>query len=158
MATRSVAETLDATWFAGDLPAAARERLAALGRLVEIPEGASVVREGTICDSLGVVGSGRMALRLALPGGQERTILTVEAGDVFGWSAVLPQPIATATGVAVLPTIVVLFDAGRLRAALATDRELAAAIYERLFASVVRRLSATRLQLLDLYRPGLEPW
>jgi CRP/FNR family cyclic AMP-dependent transcriptional regulator len=158
MATPSVAQVLDATWFASDLPAAARERLAALGRLAEVPEGGFGVREGTICQSLGVVGSGRIALRLALPGGQERTILTVEAGDVFGWSAVLPQPTATATGVAVLPSTVVLVDAGRLRAALATDCELAAAIYERLFASVVRRLSATRLQLLDLYRPGLEPW
>ena len=157
MATRDLATVLDATWFAADLTTEAIGRLAALGSLADFAEGTIVVREGEVCESLGVVVSGRIAPRLRLPGGQDRTILTVHPGDIFGWSAVLPQPIATSTGVAVMPTTAVLFDGNRLKLALVADCDLAAAIYGRLLVSVARRLTATRVQLLDLYRPGNEP-
>lgn len=146
------------TWFGANLPVSTRARVAILGRLVDIPEGSVVVREGMPCQALGVVISGRIALRLGLPGGEDPTILTVEAGDVFGWSAVLPPAISTSTGIAVVPSTAILFDGDALRTALAADCELAAAVYQRLLVSVVRRLTATRVQLLDLYRPAGEPW
>lgn len=149
---------LGETWFGGSLRAATLARLAALGEIVDIPEGSVVVREGTTCQAMGLVISGRIALRLALPGGQDRTILTVDIGDVFGWSAVLPPAIATSTGIAVAPSRAILFDGDGLRTALAIDCELAAAVYQRLLVSVARRLTATRVQLLDLYRPANEPW
>lgn len=158
MATQDVTTLLAETWFAGDLTPEARGRLAALGYMAEFPEGLTVIQEGAACRSLGVVISGRIALRLSLPGGDDRTILTVHPGDVFGWSSVLPQPVATSTAVAVQPTAAVMFDGGQLKAALASDRDLAAAIYGRLLVSVARRLMATRVQLLDLYRPGNQPW
>ena len=158
METEDLAAVLDATWFAADLAPQARGRLAALGRLEEVADGAIVVQEGTLCESLGVVVSGRIALRLSLPGGEDRTIITVHPGDIFGWSAILPQRIATASAVAVMPTTAVMFDGAELKRALAGDADLAAAIYERLLVSVARRLTATRTQLLDLYRPGNEPW
>jgi CRP/FNR family transcriptional regulator, cyclic AMP receptor protein len=158
MNTGSVDEALAATWFTAGMSAAARTRLATLGSLADVEEGTAVVQEGTPCTSLGVVVSGRIALRLRLPGGDERTILTVDPGDVFGWSAVLPPAISTSTGIAVLPTRAVVFDGQRLSAALASDCELAGAMYGRLLASVARRLVATRLQLLDVYRGAGEPW
>jgi CRP/FNR family cyclic AMP-dependent transcriptional regulator len=149
---------LGESWFGADVRDDTRSRLAALGRMVDIPEGSIVVQEGTPCQAMGVVISGRIALRLRLPGGPDRTILTVDAGDVFGWSAVLPPAIATSTGVAVVPSRAILFDGAELRTALANDCELAAMVYQRLLVRVVRRLTATRVQLLDLYRPGSEPW
>jgi CRP-like cAMP-binding protein len=158
MTTHDVIEQLEGTWFAADLGPRPLEHLASLGRLEELPVGTIVVREGKPCDSLGVVISGRIALRLAVPGSPDRTILTVHEGDVFGWSAVLPRPIATSTGVAVAPTRAITFDGVALRAGLAEDRELAAVLFERLLISVSRRLTATRVQLLDLYRAGASPW
>ena len=158
MSIHDVAGMLQGTWFAADLGPRALEHLAALGTFEEIPAGTIVVREGLSCDSLGVVISGRIALRLAVPGSPDRTILTVHDGDVFGWSAVLPRPVATSTGVAVVPSTAITFDGPALRAGLAADCELAAALFERLLVSVSRRLIATRVQLLDLYRPGSSPW
>jgi CRP-like cAMP-binding protein len=158
MATREVLEQLQGTWFAADLGPRPLEHLANLGRLEELPVGTVVVREGLPCDALGVVISGRIALRLAVPGSPDRTILTVQEGDVFGWSAVLPRPIATSTGVAVVDSRAITFDGGALRAGLAEDCELAAALFERLLISVSRRLTATRVQLLDLYQAGVTPW
>jgi CRP/FNR family transcriptional regulator, cyclic AMP receptor protein len=158
MTAHDVMELLRGTAVAADLGPRALEHLASLGTLAQIPAGTVVIREGVHCDSLGVVISGRIALRLAVPGSPDRTILTVNDGDVFGWSAVLPRPVATATGVAVVPTTAVTFEGQALRAGLAADCELASALYERLLISVSRRLSATRVQLLDLYRAGASPW
>jgi CRP/FNR family transcriptional regulator, cyclic AMP receptor protein len=158
MGTIAPISLLADTWFAAHLPPGPQARLAAVGRLVDIPAGSVVVREGEPCETLGLVLSGRIALRLSLPGGQERTILTVEPGDVFGWSTILPPAIATSTGVAVAPTRAIVFDGDGLRTALAVDCELAAAIYQRVMISVARRLVATRIQLLDLYRSSPEPW
>ena len=87
--------------------------------------------------------SGRIALRLGLPGERDRTIQTVEAGDVFGWATLLPSAIATSTGITLAPSRAVLFEGSGLRSAIAIDSELATAIYHRLFACVARRLVPT---------------
>lgn len=157
MATQAVSALLDATVFSS-LEPSILARLGVLGRRIEIAKGSTPIREGVACDWLGVVVTGRLALRLRLPGGLDRTILSVEPGDVVGWSAALSPSLATSTAVAVVPTVAVVFDGDRLRPALAGDLALAAAVYERLLGAVARRLVATRLQLLDLYRPGTEPW
>jgi CRP/FNR family cyclic AMP-dependent transcriptional regulator len=149
---------LSRTWFAADMPPAVSRRLAAIGAIADVETGMPVVQEGTPCRSLGVVVSGRIALRLAVPGVGDRTILTIDEGDLFGWSALLPGSLATSTGIALVPTRVVLFERDRMLAALASDDELAAAVYRRVLIAVVRRLHATRLQLLDVYRAGNEPW
>jgi len=149
---------LSRTWFAADMPADVCARMAAIADVVDIPSGGIVVQEGLACRSLGVVLSGRIALRLTVPGLGDRTLVTVDEGDVFGWSALLPGSAATSTGVALVPTQVLEFEREALAAALAADCELAAAVYQRVLIAVARRLQATRLQLLDLYRAGDEPW
>jgi hypothetical protein len=53
---------------------------------------------------------------------------------------------------------VIQFDGVGLSVALATNCELAAVVYQRVLVAVARRLSATRVQLLDLYRSASEPW
>jgi CRP/FNR family transcriptional regulator, cyclic AMP receptor protein len=158
MGTQALSSLLGESWFGASLSADTCARLAALGRVVDLPEGVAVVQEGAPCQDMGLVVSGRIALRLSLPGELDRTILTLETGDVFGWSALLPPAIATSTGIAIVPSRAILFDGDRLRRAVAVDCELAAAIYQRLFASVARRLVATRVQMLDLYRSSPEPW
>lgn len=158
METSALTDLLGSTWFGADLSVETRARLAAVGHLVDLPDGAIVVREGSPCEEMGIVIHGRIALRMALAGGHDRTILTVEPGDVFGWSAVMAPGVATSSCVAVGRTRVVLFDGVDLRFALAIDRDLASVVYQRLLACVIRRLLATRIQLLDLYRPRTEPW
>jgi len=156
MEARSLTMLLGATWFGADLPPGARARLSVVGRVVDLPAGTTVIREGVACDAMGIVLSGRIALRLPLPGQPDRTILTVEPGDVFGWSAVLGLPLSTSTCVTTSSSTVILFERDRLRDALDADPELAAAVYRRLLGCVSRRLSATRMQLLDLYRAADE--
>ena len=156
--TPTPSELLSQAWFAADMPVDVCQRMAAIGEVKDYPSGTIVVQEGAPCLFLGVVLSGRIALRLALPGAGERTIITVDEGDVFGWSALLPASVATSTAVTLVPTRVLLFEREQLATTLAADCDLAAAVYPRVLLAVARRLEATQLQLLDLYHAAPEPW
>ena len=131
---------LSQTSFGGSLAPNTRTRHAALGRIVDLPKGHVVIHQGTPSQDLGLLVSGRIALRLGLPGEQDRTIQTLEVGDVFGWSTLLPSAIATSTGITLAPSRAILFEGSSLRTAIAIDYELATAIYQRLLACVARRL------------------
>jgi CRP-like cAMP-binding protein len=156
--TTALSALLGDTWFGAGLPVTARADLAVIGTVEDVPEGQILVREGHPCESMGVLVTGRIGIRLGLPGLEDRTVLTIEPGDIFGWSAVVPPSIATSTCIATTPSRVIMFDGVGLGAALATDCELAAVVYQRVLIAVARRLSATRVQLLDLYRSAAEPW
>ena len=156
--TATLCALLTQTWFAADMPEAICERLSAIGEVKEYPTGTAVVEEGAACRELGVILNGRIALRLTLPGVGEQTILTIDDGDPFGWSSLLPESVATSTGVTLVPTTALVFDREPLMRLLAEDPEIASAVYPRVLVAVTRRLQATRTQLLDLYRAGHEPW
>lgn len=153
------ADPLAGTWFGGRLPAAARERLGPHLQSRTYDAGEELLHEGEPTRQLAIVRSGRVALRLRIPERGPTTVLTVEPGDVIGWSAVVPPHRATSTVVALVPTEVLLIDGAALRDALEADPETAAAVYRSLLEALARRLTGTRLQLLDLFTvPEGEPW
>lgn len=154
----AVTSGLAETWFASELSDHARRGLAELGELRRYEAGEEVTREGDEATELGVVLAGRLALRMLVPERGMVTILTVEPGDIYGWSAIVPPHVATSSAVAAEATDAIAFDGARLRAALDRDPLLAAALYPRVLAALARRLTATRLQLLDLFASGAEPW
>jgi CRP-like cAMP-binding protein len=118
-----------------------------------------LTREGEPTEALGIVMVGRVGLRLRVPERGAVTILTVEPGDIVGWSALVPPHRASATAVAIVPSEVALFDGPALREALTTDSQLAAELYPAILSAVARRLEGTRLQLLDLFsQRWVEPW
>jgi CRP/FNR family cyclic AMP-dependent transcriptional regulator len=160
MSTRSTVDNaLASGWFGAGLTDAARAHLADMAHLTSYPIGEVVIREGQAIDSLAVVVEGRLALRLNVPGRGAVTVLTIEPGDVIGWSALIPPHRATSTIVVLEPTSVVELEGAALRARLDEDPILAAAVLWRLLDAVARRLSATRTQLLDLFaQPDREPW
>ena len=160
----AVVAALNNTWFGAGLPAETQDRLAAIGRVQHVASGTELLHEGEIAEEFGILLSGRIALRMLVPERGMVTILTVEPGDVIGWSAIVPPHRSTSTVVAIEPIEVLVFDGAALRAALRTDHALAATLYPRVLQTVSRRLSATRLQLLDLFareefgREALRAW
>jgi CRP-like cAMP-binding protein len=141
--------------FLRGLASGQRRRLAALATRREARPGDVLLNEGARTDALGLVLSGRVALRMMVPERGPITVLTVEPGDLFGWSAVVPPYRSTSTAVALEPTTAVVFPASALLDALDRDEDLAAALYPRILRSVARRLEATRLQLLDVFGKDL---
>lgn len=137
------------------MPPGVPEALAAIGKVGDHEEGAVLVRAGAPCPALGVIVSGRIAIRPPIPGLGRRTILTLEDGDIFGWSAVLAGSTATSDAVAVAPTRVILFERGALTAALEADPRLAAAVYERVLSD---NLIVPRVPDLDEPSPPAGRW
>lgn len=154
---RDSRESATVGWLPAAMAPAVAARLEELGESRDYPAGTVVIREGGPCDGLGIITRGRIALRMQVPGGPDRTLITVDEGDLYGWSALLADPTATASGVAVVDTRALVFERGRLRDAMVADCALASAVQAWVLAAVARRLQATRLQLLDLYRSSAEP-
>lgn len=155
---------LSASWFGAGLSPETVARLAGIAEMKEVEVGTELTREGQVTDSLAIVLAGRVALRMLVPERGMVTILTVEPGDIVGWSAIVPPHRGTATAVAIEPVRLLELPGERLRALLRSDHALAASVYPRVLQAVGRRLSATRLQLLDLFareewgRREIQPW
>lgn len=155
---------LSSSWFGGGLPPEAIERLAAIAVLREVDPGTELLHEGQVTDSMSIVLTGRVALRMLVPERGMVTILTVEPGDIVGWSAIVAPHRATSVVIAIEPVTLLEFSGERLRSLLRADNALAASVYPRVLQAVGRRLAATRLQLLDLFareewgRPEVQPW
>jgi CRP/FNR family transcriptional regulator, cyclic AMP receptor protein len=142
---------LNATRFGSGLPPETQTRLAALARRVETPAGTILLTEGEVAEEFGILLSGRIALRTLVPERGMVTILTIEPGDIWGWSAIVPPFRSTSTVVAIEPVISLVFEGASLRIALREDCVLASVMYPRMLQAVSRRLAASRLQLLDLF-------
>jgi CRP-like cAMP-binding protein len=142
------------------LSPAVHDRLAGLASEIELPAGATLLHDGDDTPFLGVIASGRVALRLRVPElGDRLTIVTCEAGELVGWSAVVAPFRTTVDAIATEPTRVTVFDALELRARLAFDCELAAELLPLVLESVSARLTASWAQLLDMFGPrATEPW
>ncbi len=159
MSERGLASALSESWFGTNLPPHALSQLAEIAELRSYPAEATLLREGGPTTEFGIVLSGRIGLRTLVPERGPVTILTVEPGDIFGWSALVEPHVATSTAVALEPVEAIAFEGAALRRLLSADSALAASVYPRLLTAVARRLAATRTQLLDLYG-GQEqvPW
>lgn len=159
MVRGSQSGSLRDTWFGARLPEAELNRLQAHARAASYEAGAEILREGDFTRDLGVVVQGRVALRLRVPERGMTTILTVEAGEIIGWSAIVPPHRSTSTVIAVVPTDLMLIDGAGLRTELEADPVLAAAVYRSLLEALADRLTGTRMQLLDLFTQHRdEPW
>jgi CRP/FNR family cyclic AMP-dependent transcriptional regulator len=153
----AVTTELGATWFGAGLSLHARARLAAAATLRDIPPDTILLREGDDTGIFAIITRGRVALRMRVPERGPVTILTVEPGDVVGWSSMVPPHRSTSTAVTVEDSRLLVFEARQLRALLESDLALAATLYPRLLEAIGRRLSATRQQLLDLYAQQADP-
>ncbi len=147
----AVIAILNHTWFGSELAPETQERLARLGTLQDFEADEVILQEGEDATDMGILLSGRLALRTHVPGRGPVTILSIEPGDIFGWSAVLDSTKTQSTVVATQSSQALVIDGTKLRAALKEDHALAASLYPRVLQAVGRRLRATRLQLLDLF-------
>ena len=144
----------------GRLSAESRTKLRSLGIAVEYDRDATILEEGADTPFLGLLQAGRVALRMRVPErGDRLTILTVEPGELLGWSAIVAPYRATADAIATERTRMVAFEAELLRRALAADAAVAAELTPLILETVSHRLTASWTQLLDLFGTReTQPW
>jgi CRP/FNR family transcriptional regulator, cyclic AMP receptor protein len=142
------------------LSADSLDRLLALGQSRSFEPGAMVLDEGGETPFLGVLEAGRIALRLRVPElGHRVSILTIEPGELLGWSALVPPYRTTVDAVASEPAALLAIDAGALRRELASNHDLAAELLPIVLETLSARLAASWHQLLDLFAARTtEPW
>lgn len=111
---------------------------------------AIIFRENAPFQDLLVVQSGAIALEINVPSRGRCRILTLGAGDLVGWSALLGRGTMTTSAVAVEATTVVCIPAANLLRMCEANHHLGYVVMKYLAQSLGNRLVATRLQLLDL--------
>ena len=115
-------------------------------------DGQAIFSEGDRDEWLFLILDGRVALEIFVPGQGRITILTLGPNEIFGWSAVTPVVgTRTASARAMTQTKAIAFNSRQLREACEVDHDLGYHVYRRLTHVIAARLTATRLQLLDMY-------
>jgi len=156
MAKEALADILAQNpWFQGLTPDHF-QKLLALATLGEWIEGKTIFAEGEHDASLYLILEGRVAIEKYVTGRGRITLLTLGPSEIFGWSAVVPViGTRTATARAVARTKAVIFDTLALQQLCDEDHDLGYLVFRRLTNVIAGRLSATRLQLMDMYAmPG----
>ena len=151
MDTDRLKELLSELQFAASLPPKALEQLAVTSQVRDFAAGSVLFKEGSESHDLYLIAAGQVALDMNVPGRGSVRILTLGAGDMVGWSAVLAEGRMTATALAVTQTRAVVASGEKLLELCESDHEVGYQLMRRMATALSRRLVATRLQLLDLF-------
>ncbi len=124
------------------------QRCASITRLLQ---GDYLFREGQPANQFFLIRQGNVALQVYAPRRGAITIETAGAGDVVGWSWLVPPYLCHFDARATELTRAIAIDAVCLRDKVTRDVNLGSALMERFAAVMMQRLQATRLQLVDMY-------
>jgi CRP-like cAMP-binding protein len=118
---------------------------------VRFAAGEFLFRAGEEANRFFLVREGHVAIEIAPPGGTAHTLQTVGAGDVLGWSWLIPPYHWKFDARAIEPTRALALDGQCLRTKCEADHDLGYELLKRFAQVMEERLQATRLQLLDVY-------
>ena len=147
----SMTTTLAELDFFVDLDTDVLAAIAGCGHPTHIPEAAYLFQQGEPADAFYAVRQGRVAIEVHDPRFGRIVIDTVEAGDVVGWSWLVPPYRWLFDARAVTAIDEVQFDAQCLRQKCDVDPTFGYALLQRVIHVMHERLQASRVRLLDLY-------
>jgi CRP-like cAMP-binding protein len=137
--------------FLTDAPEEHLVRLAEIAKPVEFESGQVIFREGDVAVDVYIILAGSVSLEICAPGVGCRRIVTLDGGDLLGWSPLLEQMRLTATARAITPTKAVALSGHQVLALCEHDPKLGYDFMRRAALAMGRRLTATRMQLLDVF-------
>jgi CRP/FNR family cyclic AMP-dependent transcriptional regulator len=148
---QSIADLLREHPFFAGLDQGTVELLQGCAHNVHFHAGEHLFEEGEPADRLLVIRSGRVALDVHVPGRGDRVIETLDAGEVVGWSWLVPPYRWFFDARAVEGVSAVSVDAACLRAKCDQDPALGYALMQRVAQVMYHRLQSARVRMLDLY-------
>ncbi|HTV55083.1 MAG TPA: cyclic nucleotide-binding domain-containing protein [Terriglobia bacterium] len=110
-----------------------------------------IFHEGEDADQFYMIREGKVGLEIFAGQRGAVTILTLEAGDVLGWSWLFPPYRWKFDARALEPTRALALDGKCLRTKCEEDHDLGYELLKRFVLVVEQRLQATRFQLLNVY-------
>ena len=123
---------------------------------VRFNAGELIFRQGYDAEHFYLIRAGKVALEIHVPGRGGLTIQTLGAGEVLGWSWLVPPYNWRFDGRAAEVTRAIVFDGKCLRGKCEEDHELGYELQKRVIAILGEHLDATRFRLLDVYRDAIE--
>ncbi|MCL5095979.1 MAG: cyclic nucleotide-binding domain-containing protein [Candidatus Omnitrophica bacterium] len=151
MKTKSLEELIAEAAFFKDLDPSYRQMLAGCGTNVVYKPGEFIFREGDESRQFYLIRTGSVALEINLPGKGAMIIQTLNEGEVLGWSCLIPPYRKHFDGRSVKQTRAIAFDGACIGKKCEEDAKLGYEFFRRFAGIMAQRLSATRLQLLDVY-------
>jgi CRP-like cAMP-binding protein len=137
--------------FFRELPPADLRLVVGCAANVRFASGDYVIRAGEEANAFFLLREGTVALEVTPPGRPPIVIQTIGAGEVLGWSWLVPPYHWNFDGVATGPVRAIALDGRCLRAKCDADPALGYELLKRCAVIMEQRLQATRMQLLDLY-------
>lgn len=115
------------------------------------PAGVYIFKEGEEANQFFLLRHGHVALEILTPQGKQSVIETLGAGEIMGWSWLLPPYQWKFHARAVGPVRAIALDGKCLRKKCEENHDLGYELLKRFAKIIEQRLEATRLQLLDVY-------
>jgi CRP-like cAMP-binding protein len=110
-----------------------------------------ISREGDPADFFYLLLEGKVGIEVNIPHRGAITIQTINAGEILGWSWLIPPYKIRLTAKSYGVTHAIALDGKFLRKKCDEDHHLGYEFYKRFTDIIVQRLQASRLQLLDVY-------
>ena len=151
MTKEAVSELLRKHPFFDGLTDVQIEQLAACGAEVGFKAGQHLGRQGDDADQTFAIYSGVVAIETFVPHEGPVMVQTLSAGDVVGWSWIVPPHRWMFDARAVEAVRAIALNGDCLREQCERDPQLGYRLLTAFVQDVARRFQATRIQLLDLY-------
>ncbi|MCP5368113.1 MAG: cyclic nucleotide-binding domain-containing protein [Hyphomicrobiales bacterium] len=113
--------------------------------------GQYIFHEGESADKFYLVRHGMVALEFHVPGREQTVLDTVHKGEIFGWSWMVSPYTWSFDARAVELCRLVSLDAKCLRGKFDADNSLGYDLLRRFIPVMAERLSAARMQMIDMY-------
>ncbi len=110
-----------------------------------------IFREGEPADKFYLLRHGNVALEIHAPGREPIIVETLQAGDILGWSWLVPPFKWRADARAIQLVRAISLDAKCLREKYESNHDLGYELFKRFVPVMARRMEAGRLQIIDVY-------
>jgi len=120
-------------------------------RCEQYPPGKMLFHEGQHIQQVYIVTTGTVALEINGPDHRPQRFQTVGSGELLGWTPILSSGPMTASARTLTDVQVVAIDGQTILKICENDPQFGFQFMRRIAAAIAARLSATRLQLLDVY-------
>ncbi len=137
--------------FFADLDAETLDLISGCAANASFSAGEYIFREGDPADQFYVIRFGKISVEINTPNRGPHSVQTLGAGEVLGWSWLIPPHRWRFDGRALELVRAIGLNGKCLRAKCDDNRELGYRLLSRFAGVMVKRLEAARLQLMDVY-------
>jgi CRP-like cAMP-binding protein len=137
--------------FFADMEDEPRRFIAGCGRNEVFHAGDYLFREGDAADRFFLIRHGSVAVEQHVPGHEPLIVSTLQAGDIAGWSWLVPPHRWAQDARATSLVRTISLDGKCLRDKCDHDRSVGYEVFKRFIPVIADRLNSVRMQLIDVY-------